>query len=285
MTNGDPAKSTTRCEPVKCVLVGIVAADVPAKEPALVQAIAFSQAHEAALTIYVLAPDSPEALAMSGEHAKEAERSQKLARSTAHLASEAASQAGLEVVTDHFRSTPEQSSERFAQLARVHDVAILEAVSGMDSMRRRVVEDVLFDSGRPLILVPRNGGPAAPQRIMVAWDGSARAARAVKDALPLLAGAATVIAATVEGERDLSRMAPGADLATYLARHGIDCGLATLAAGRQDAAARLRLFAGEEGFEMIVMGAYVHSRFRQAILGGVTQSLLESPPALLFLAH
>lgn len=80
-------------------------------------------------------------------------------------------------------------------------------------------------------------------------------------------------------------MAPGADLATYLARHGVDCKLATLATKAGDVAERLRLFVAEEDMEMVVMGAFVHSRSREEILGGVTQSLLDQPPVSLFLAH
>ena len=95
-----------------------------------------------------------------------------------------------------------------------------------------------------------------------------------------------VVAVTISGEKDLSRMAPGADLDIYLARHGVrDPKLATLIAKRADAAARLRLFVAEEDIEMIVMGAYAHSRFREAVLGGVTRSMLDDASVPLFLAH
>jgi nucleotide-binding universal stress UspA family protein len=81
-------------------------------------------------------------------------------------------------------------------------------------------------------------------------------------------------------------MAPGADLATYLTRHGIEaCKLATLTARRADVGARLRLFVREEEIDMIVMGAFVHSRFRQAVLGGVTRSMLDETPVPLFMSH
>lgn len=145
---------------------------------------------------------------------------------------------------------------------------------------------MLFDSGRPVIVVPRKGGKIPPRRIAIAWDGSARAARATSDAMPFQAGADAVIAVTVTGEKDLSRMAPGADVAMYLAKHGVvDCKLATLAAAQGDVAARLRLFVLEENIDMIVMGAFVHTRFREALLGGVTRSLLDDATVPLFLAH
>lgn len=81
-------------------------------------------------------------------------------------------------------------------------------------------------------------------------------------------------------------MAPGADLDIYLARHGVkDPKLATLTAKYADVAARLRLFVAEEDIDMIVMGAFVHSRLREAVLGGVTRSMLDDCPVPLFLAH
>jgi nucleotide-binding universal stress UspA family protein len=193
--------------------------------------------------------------------------------------------AGLDVVAEHPHSPFASRSARFVQLARVHDLTILDAADISDTSQRTVVEDALFDSGRPVLLMPRHGGSVRPRRMAIAWDGSARSARAVKDALPLLVSAEAVVAITVEGEKDLSSMAPGADLATYLARHGIECKLATLAAEARDAAERLRLFIAEEEMEMIVMGAFVHSRFRQAILGGFTQTMLDEPPVPLFMAR
>lgn len=289
MTNTHAVPPTALCEPIKCVLVGIAAR--PADSCIITQAITFARAHNrAALSLYVFAPPlqgvRPMSLATASVWlAGQTKRIGRLTEATTRVAREAISKAGLDVLTEHPHSPFEPRSERFVQLARVHDVAILEASTDSNAAHRAVIEDVLFDSGRPLLLLPRQGGTVTPQRIAIAWDGSASSARAVKDALPILAAAQYVVAVTVEGEKDLSRMASGADLATYLVRHGIDCKLATLTAKQRDVAERLRLFAKEEEIEMIVMGAFVHSRFRQAILGGVTQSLLDQPPATLFLAH
>jgi nucleotide-binding universal stress UspA family protein len=167
----------------------------------------------------------------------------------------------------------------------VHDVTVLDAASA-GTQGREAMEDALFDSGRPVLVVPKHGGSPRPRRIAIAWDGSARAARAASDALMFLKSAELVVAVTVSGEKDLSRMAPGADLASWLAGHAVpQCKLATLAARRADVAARLRLFVAEEEIDMIVMGAFVHSRFRQAVLGGVTHSLLDDTPVPLFMSH
>jgi nucleotide-binding universal stress UspA family protein len=272
------------------VLVGVPARREGTVTPALAYAIAFAKRENAALSLYVFAPPLSKPLPMSVATAdawfgQEKERLETLGSETLHAAGKAISHAGLDFVAERPASPFQPPSERFVQLARLNDVSIMDAADAADSVQRTVIEDALFDSGRPLLLVPRHGGNPSPRRILIAWDGSARSARAVKDALPLLAAAETVVAVTVTGEKDLSRMAPGADLAGYLARHGIDCKLATLAAEQRDVAERLRLVGADEDIEMIVMGAFVHSRFRQAVIGGVTQSLLDHAPAPLFLAH
>lgn len=274
----------------KCILTGMCCGEDAAGSQALSLAIELARPSHAALSLYVFAPLLQAPIPMNPRTAAvwlagETARLEKLTASARRLGSEEITRAGLDVVVERAASPFDSRSEHFVRLARVNDLTVLDAADLSDSAQRGVIEDVLFDSGRPLLVVPRHSSATVPQRIVIAWDGSARSARAVKDALPLLAGAQTVVAVTIEGEKDLSRMAPGADLAAYLTRHGIDCKIATLAATQRDAAERLRLFVAEEDFELIVMGAFVHSRFRQAILGGVTQSLLDSPPVALFMAH
>lgn len=290
MTRDDVIRSAACCEPFRSILVGIAPDGEVTQSQALAQAIALAQATDSAVSLYVFAPHLAAPFRMSAATAsvwlaQEAERLEKSTSSVTHKASQAISDAGLQVVAEHAGLPFDSRSGRFVQLARVHDLAILDAADISDASQHTVIEDVLFDSGCPLLLFPRNAATVKPERIAIAWDGSARSARAVKDALPFLVRAETVVAVTVEGEKDLSRMAPGADLATFLARHGVECSLATLVAEAGDVAGRLRSFVTSEGMQMIVMGAFVHSRFRQAILGGVTQSLLEHSPVPLFLSH
>lgn len=277
-------------ESFRCILVGISSDGNAEETQALRQAIDLARLEGAALSLYVFAPRLREPLPMSAAAAStwlagESERLEEVTGKATHDAMKVVGKAGLDVVAEHPHSPFASRSARFVQLARVHDLTILDAADISDTSQRTVVEDALFDSGRPVLLMPRHGGSVRPRRMAIAWDGSARSARAVKDALPLLVSAEAVVAITVEGEKDLSSMAPGADLATYLARHGIECKLATLAAEARDAAERLRLFIAEEEMEMIVMGAFVHSRFRQAILGGFTQTMLDEPPVPLFMAR
>lgn len=292
MTAPSITPTIAQCQRFACILVGIPSGEEAAsvKTPALEFAIELARAKRATLSVHVSAPQLHTPLPMSAATAslwlaKETERLEKLTSTTTRNAAELASKAGLDVIVEHPNSPFESRSSRFVQLARVHDLTLLDAADASDTSRRDAIEDVLFDSGHALLLVPSHGGMVRPSRIAIAWEGSARSARAVKDALPFLGMADTVVAVTIEGEKDLTRMAPGADLAIWLARHGVECKLATLTAQTRDVAERLRLFVAEENMEMIVMGAFVHSRFRQAILGGVTQSLLDRPPVPLFMAH
>lgn len=290
MTGSDASPSIMSREPFRCVLVGLPSDRETGQAPALGLAVELALAEKSTLSLYVFAPRLHTPLPTSAATAstwltKENEHLANLAAATARAATKIVAKEGLDVITEHPRSPFEEQSARFVQLARVHDLTILDAADISDTARRTVIEDVLFDSGRALLLVPQHGGTARPRRIAIGWDGSAQASRAVKDALPLLATAQEVIAVTVEGEKDLSRMAPGADLATYLVRHRIECKLATLNTRTRDVAERLRLFVAEEHIGMIVMGAFVHSRFRQAVLGGVTQALLDQPPVPMFMAH
>jgi hypothetical protein len=84
-----------------------------------------------------------------------------------------------------------------------------------------LIEGTLFESGRPILIVPHDYPIGLPKHVLIAWDGSGRAARAVADALAFLEAAETVEIFTIVGEKDLSNSVPGAELAPRLAHHGI----------------------------------------------------------------
>lgn len=275
----------------KCILVGMAACEEFAPSPALTYAIELAKEYGACLTVCVLPPAFYMPITRTGGVAagflrEEIQRLEDISRQTAQDAGVFVRKAGVACMAEHTMSPLETRTGRFVRLARVNDLAVLDASEGQDFAQKNAIEDALFEGGRPLLVVPKTGGNAPPDRIAVAWDGSSRAARAVSSALPLMKKAAKVFILTVTGEKDLSRMAPGADLATYLIQHGIhEPRSETLAAIRGDAAARMRMFVADEQIDMLVMGAFVHSRFRQDLLGGVTRSLLDDVPTVLFMAH
>ena len=146
----------------------------------------------------------------------------------------------------------------------------------------------VMTSGRPVLAVPFAGDfPTLGQRVLVAWNASREAARAVNDALPLLreAAAVTVLAVNprhgINGHGDV----PAADIALHLARHGVRAEAAhTVATDIPDGEALLS-YAADIGADLIVCGAYGHSRARELVFGGVTRTLLAEMTAPVFLSH
>jgi nucleotide-binding universal stress UspA family protein len=169
--------------------------------------------------------------------------------------------------------------------ARLHDVSVVDNPESFFVAGRALVEELLFHTGRPVIVVPDGVAEHRAARIVVAWDGTARAARALNDALPLLAGAEYVEILSVMGEKDLSRMVPGAEVAPHLSRHGVEVTVADVERKESDAGAAIRERATLVGADMIVMGAFAHSRWRQMVLGGVTDSMLRAARIPVFMSH
>lgn len=204
-----------------------------------------------------------------------------LARSIAERAAGDAAQAGL-VCTTQTPSLPyPEVVNRLAEQARLHDLTILDAGPRTYDLDRETIEKALFASGRPVIAVPPGRTAFAARRMIVAWDGSAQAARAANDAMPLLRAAEAVEIVSVGAEPDA---VPGAEFAPHFARHGIAVTVNDLP--RQDSVAEtLRAQAGLFQADLIVLGAYRHSRSREFFFGGVTRALLKHAPVPLFLSH
>ncbi|MBS3649947.1 universal stress protein [Pseudaminobacter sp. 19-2017] len=156
------------------------------------------------------------------------------------------------------------------------------------TLKDKVIEGALFGSGKPLLLIPAGIEPTlSPKRVLIGWDGRIEASRAVREALDMLRGAQEVRVALVDpgqGE-DTHGEEPGADLAAYLARHGVKVTVDRLPREGNSVADVLRRHATDTAAEMIVMGAYGHSRLRERIFGGVTRSMIENPTLPIFMAR
>lgn len=217
---------------------------------------------------------------------RENRRLDVLARAVADKARGDAVQSAVSCTTEtpHL-SFPEIIATLAAQ-SRLHDLTILDAEIDTVDFDHALVEAVLFHSGRPLIVVPAGRDTFAARHILVGWDGSAQATRAINDALPFLRAAKAVELVSVVGEKDLSQSVAGAEFAPHLTRHGVPVTVTDLPVARGgNVAATLRDHAGLTGADMMVMGAFRHSRIREWLFGGVTQSLLKQCPVPLFLAH
>lgn len=144
------------------------------------------------------------------------------------------------------------------------------------------IEEILFQSGRPLLLVPEQGLEAAPKSIAVAWNGSRQAARALALADSMIRDADRVAFLTIGEEREGSPSAE--DMATQIARLGPKTEVLRGDA-KKDVGDVLANMAIENGYQALVVGAFSHSRLREVVLGGVTKSYLSQPPLPLLIAH
>ena len=216
--------------------------------------------------------------------AAENRRLDGLARAVADSSQRAAAASGLACTAQAPQLAYPDLIRSFSSLARAHDLTVLDAEPIALALDRGLIEAVLTDSGRPLIVVPQGRDTFAGDRIVVTWDDSAKAARALNDALPFLRAAAQVELISVTGEKELGHTVPGAEIARHLTRHGVTVNVLALPAMNGDVAETLRNHAHLTRADMIVMGAYVHSRLRETMLGGTTQSLLKDTPVPLFLS-
>ena len=216
--------------------------------------------------------------------ATENRRLRKLAQAVAESAAADAASAGVTCTTEAPYLAYTDLVARLTARARLADLTILDAETREVDLDRDLIDGILFRSGRPLLVVPPGCEAYAARRVLVAWDGSAQAARAATDALPFLRAADLVEVVSVVGEKDLPTSAAGAAFAPHLARHGVRVSAIDVPVVG-DVAETLRGRAGEVGADMLVMGAYRHSRLQEWFLGGVTQSLLNRSPLPLFLAH
>ncbi|HEY1719687.1 MAG TPA: universal stress protein [Magnetospirillaceae bacterium] len=163
-----------------------------------------------------------------------------------------------------------------ASAGRLSDLVILaRPLPNRDLPSPLTVNAAILDTGRPLLLVPAKPPAAVASNIAVFWNGSPQAARAVHFALPFLKKAARV---SVLAAREEETPTPGEGLVAYLAKHDVTASFRTFVAGGPggDVGRGLLTEAEKEGCDLVVMGAFTHSRLRQLILGGVTRAVLNS---------
>lgn len=161
-------------------------------------------------------------------------------------------------------------------------------VTGQDTADRAPFEistiDLVLRSGRPVLVTPY-GVENEPigKRIAIAWNGSREAARAVSDAMPLLAAADRVEVVSIAA--DIPSDVPGADIASHLAQHGVPVELKFLADTDDDPGATLLAYVVDSGADMVAMGAYGRSRLSEWVFGGVTRHVLQEMTVPVLMSH
>ena len=155
-----------------------------------------------------------------------------------------------------------------------------------EPLRGALIEALLFQAGVPTLIVPARGvSELRTEKAVIAWNGSAQAARAVRAAMPLLATAKSVLVAIVDEGAAPAGIEQGADIGAYLARHDLDVEVRVIANAHEGAGQAILTLAGEEDATFMVMGAYGHSRIRQFLLGGVTRHILGRAGLPILMAH
>lgn len=182
---------------------------------------------------------------------------------------------------------PANIADMVTDIARLYDVTILPSIEDRGGLRVPVVEEVLFGSGRPLILLPidRDLPSTRDNIVFVAWDGSRPATRAVHDAMPILRQATLVEVVTIIEEKPLSGIPTGQDLVRHLKAHDVSARCAAVRYSGDPIGEQIMHEALRFDARLLVMGAYGHSRVKEIIFGGATRSVLKAPTLPVLLSY
>ena len=214
-------------------------------------------------------------------------RAQDKARSSLDRFGEYVDRAGSRYETRMMDLTP-GGLDTFVNHTRMCDLVVVgqDNPDRPEPLRAELIEAALFDSGRPILVVPYVGCEHfAAKKIMVAWDGSKTAARAIHAAMPVLELAEEVQVVMVEAKKLHLPGDPGADLAVYLSRHGVKVSVEKVPAPASGVSDALLNHISDNQIDLVIMGGYGHSRVREFILGGATRGMLQAMTVPCIMAH
>src|SRR5262249_38464086 len=219
----------------------------------------------------------------------ESQRAEAEAAASAAIArfEEAARRAGVSAESRLLAASVAEASDQFGRIARRFGLAVAgQAEPEKASPDELIAETALFESGRPVLIVPyiqKTGLEVG--KVLVCWDGSRSAARAAGDAMPFLSRADEIEVLIVQGERGKSDEIPGADIGQHLARREFKVDVKRIVATDSDLANTILSYVADSGADLIVMGGYGHSRLREVVLGGVTRGILEAMTVPTLMSH
>lgn len=174
----------------------------------------------------------------------------------------------------------------FARIGRHFDLNIVEQAGENTPEYDYIIEAALFESGRPVIVVPHiHSKPVSLKRVLTCWDGSKPSARAVADALPLLQKAGNIEVITIAEKGKVTEDFPGIEIGQHLARHGLKIDVKRIDVEQTDVSNAILSYAADMSADLLVMGAYGHSRVREFVLGGVTADILSSMTVPVLMSH
>ena len=280
---------------IKDVLLALTTYPHPTADTAVTGAVAIAAALDAniaaiACEVKVKLPSSLLASAMIDLPAIAATEARKSASNAEHLLavfSEEARKRGVNGATISEVALSADVPELLAQYARFRDLTIMPVPEG-DDFDQWYAESVIFGSGRPTLVIPHDWKRRETFQIntaVVAWDLSRPAARAIADAIPLLQKAKKVYAVSVSNDKDIDQGRSAVELARHLAHHRVDVTIETIDGAGQDVGSVITSYCADRDADLLVMGAFGHSRIRQFIFGGATRSVLAKPTLPVLMSH
>lgn len=209
---------------------------------------------------------------------------------------EKAEKAGISYETRMAEVPADSVADEVAVNARYVDMAILGQTDPdeIPTGGRHIVETVVMGAGRPVLVIPyiglpnaADGGAALGRKVVVAWDAGRESTRAVNDALPLLekSDSTQVVAINPTTSFQKHGEEPGADIGLHLARHGVNVDVQHYNVGDLGPGDALLSRVSDENADMLVMGAYGHSRLRELVMGGATQTVLQHMTVPVLMSH
>ncbi|SNT43119.1 Nucleotide-binding universal stress protein, UspA family [Tardiphaga sp. OK246] len=276
----------------KDLILGLTSYPEPTPSPAIQSAVSFASVlgcHLAAVAceIHHEVPGSFLSNALidiPAMAAREAEKSRQNVAALLTAFEKVAGKAGLSHERIFEKCFVHEVSDVFVEYGRMRDLMIIPAAPSYDHWH---AESVIFGTGKPTLILPERALAETFKlnTVMVAWDFSRTAARAIADAIGILEKAKDVRVVTVQNEKEIDTKRSSEEVAKNLSRHGITVTLEDVDAAGRSIGEVLKASAASCDADLLVMGAYGHSRFREFILGGATQSLLSDPPLPIMFSH
>ncbi|MGY4364385.1 nucleotide-binding universal stress UspA family protein [Bradyrhizobium sp. LB1.3] len=229
----------------------------------------------------VMLPDDSDAAEAKG--LREAGDMRQLLNAFSH----ATSRANIRAQSRSAKVPADQIASILAEHARFSDLTLVP-VKPHDSRTEHIIETLLFESGRPVLLCPeQHVNELRPEfeNVMIAWDHSARAARAVGDALTILQAVASVRVVTVADDKSDRIVQSGTALVDHLREHGVYASFETTTGSGSSIGKVLGSWANSHAIDAIVMGAYHHSRLNEIVWGGVTKTVIGEPPCWVMISY
>jgi nucleotide-binding universal stress UspA family protein len=198
-----------------------------------------------------------------------------------------AKHAGISYTCRTMSATPGEAIAIASACARVHDLTIvLQSEPERDTFDNGVPQEVLFESGGPILFMPYTfRGAFAARRVGICWDGSRVAARALRDAMPLLRHADALTIISLGDPKSIPDEASPQRLVEHLARLGLPAKLVAFPAAHSEIQPAILSVAADESLDLLVMGGYGHSRLQERLLGGVTREMLRSMTVPTLMSH